>query len=84
MLPIPLSDSLCQLINHRPADTFRHHVECKRAYGSLMVVVDWCKQECQGDWRWAVRDMPADQLLGIYDFYFDSDSDAVAFSLQWA
>ena len=49
-----------------------------------MVVVDWCKQECQGDWRWAVRDMPADQLLGIYDFYFDSDSDAVAFSLQWA
>jgi hypothetical protein len=49
-----------------------------------MAVVDWCKQECQGDWRWAVRDMPTDQRPGMYDFYFDSDSDAVAFSLQWS
>jgi len=46
-------------------------------------VIDWCKSECTGDWRWELVDVSSDISPGQYIFYFDSDRDCAAFSLQW-
>lgn len=78
----PLSADHAQFAD-RSADTFPRHSVCYLPFGELEQVLTWCRTQCKSDWRWApIETAAADK--GQYKFYFDSDSDAVAFLLQWS
>jgi hypothetical protein len=47
-------------------------------------VIDWCKTEIVGDWRWQLVDVSSDRRPGRYIFYFDTERDFFAFTLQWS
>lgn len=73
-----------QLINHRPGESFAYQSETSWAYGYIDTVIDWCKSELEGDWRWQVLEYSTDIRPGKYKFYFDSERDCVAFTLHWS
>lgn len=68
----------------RSADTFLHQAECLLPYGQLDTVLNWCRSECSAEWRWKMKESASNIKSGHYGFYFDSERDAVAFSLQWS
>lgn len=68
---------------NRTADTFPYHTEILKPQGTLDLVIDWCKSECQHDWRWRMVESSSILDPGKYQFYFDSDRDACAFTLRW-
>jgi hypothetical protein len=47
-------------------------------------VIDWCKTEIVGDWRWQLVDVSSDRRPGRYIFYFDTERDFFAFTLHWS
>lgn len=67
----------------RAKDSFAFAHEISKPFGELDRVLDWCKTEMQGDWRWQLAEMSTDLRPGRYIFYFDSERDFVAFLLQW-
>jgi hypothetical protein len=67
----------------RNKESFQHTRKIIKPFGALDRVIDWCKSECTGDWRWELVDVSSDTSPGQYIFYFDSDRDCAAFSLQW-
>ena len=75
---------------HRPIGTirlgesFRHAREIARPFGQIDRIIEWCKTELIGDWRWQVVTTSSDRAPGRYIFYFDSDRDAAAFALFWS
>jgi hypothetical protein len=80
---VPGGDNLMRQIDHRSRESFPHAREIAKPWGVLESVLDWCKQELQGDWRWQLVEMSTDQRLGRYIFYFDSDRDCCSFVLKW-
>jgi hypothetical protein len=74
---------------HRPVGTirlsesFNYAREISRPFGQIDRVIEWCKTELTGEWRWQVVTTSSDRAPGRYIFYFDSDRDAAAFSLFW-
>jgi len=74
---------------HRPIGTIRlgesfdHAREITRPFGQIDRIIEWCKTELTGEWRWQVVSTSSDRAPGRYIFYFDSDRDAAAFSLFW-
>jgi hypothetical protein len=71
-------------IYDRDKDSFRHALEINRAWGQLEQVLDWCKSECQSEWRWQLIESSTDLRPGRYVFYFDSERDFCAFVLKWS
>jgi len=67
----------------RDKESFCHTRKISKPFGVLDHVIDWCRSECTGDWRWQVIDVSSDISPGLYIFYFDSDRDACAFTLKW-
>ena len=57
--------------------------EIFKPFGALDPVINWCKSECTSEWRWELVTVSSDISPGQYIFYFDSDRDCAAFSLQW-
>jgi hypothetical protein len=53
-----------------------NQVEIHVEFGKLRTVIDWCNNNCSGNWSWAYDE-------DIYSFIFDNESDATAFSMQW-
>jgi len=72
-----------QAIGYREPSSFTYSKEIQKQFGQLTKILDWCKSECQGEWRWQLVDVSSDVRPGRYIFYFDSGRDFVAFSLQW-
>jgi hypothetical protein len=69
--------------DYRDSDSFAHQCTIQVSWGSLDLVIDWCKTELVSDWRWQVQEMSSDLRPGSYIFYFDSDRDFCAFVMQW-
>lgn len=75
---------------HRPigsirlGESFNHAREISRPFGQIDRVIEWCKTELIGEWRWQVVTTSSDRAPGRYIFYFDSDRDAAAFALFWS
>ena len=67
----------------RLGESFNHAKEISRPFGQIDPIIDWCKSEMIGEWRWQVIDTSSDRRPGRYIFYFDSDRDAAAFTLFW-
>ena len=68
----------------RLGESFDYAQEIARPFGQIDRVIEWCKTELVGDWRWQVVTTSSDRAPGRYIFYFDSDRDAAAFALFWS
>ena len=68
----------------RLGESFNHAREIARPFGQIDRIIEWCKTELIGDWRWQVVATSSDRAPGRYIFYFDSDRDAAAFALFWS
>jgi hypothetical protein len=67
----------------RPRESFAHAQEINKPYGQVETVLDWCKKELVGDWRWQLVEVSTTNKPGRYIFYFDSEADCFAFTLKW-
>jgi hypothetical protein len=68
----------------RDRDSFRHAQEIAKEFGVLERVLDWCKEELTGEWRWQLIDVSTDRRPGRYCFFFDSERDYLAFVMKWS
>ena len=68
----------------RSQESFPYSREITKPFGKLDHVLDWCKTELVGDWRWQLVDVSSDTRPGRYIFYFDTERDFFAFTLHWA
>ena len=73
-----------RVIDSRNRESFLYSREITKPFGELDRVIDWCKTELGGDWRWQLVDVSSDRRPGRYVFYFDSERDFFAFTLQWS
>lgn len=73
-----------RVIDSRNRESFLYSREITKPFGELDRVIDWCKTELVGDWRWQLVDVSSDRRPGRYIFYFDSERDFFAFTLQWS
>ena len=73
-----------RVIDSRNRESFLYSREIAKPFGELDRVIDWCKTEMVGDWRWQLVDVSSDRRPGRYVFYFDSERDFFAFTLQWS
>jgi hypothetical protein len=73
-----------RVIDSRNRESFLYSREITKPFGELDRVIDWCKTEIVGDWRWQLVDVSSDRRPGRYVFYFDSERDFFAFTLQWS
>lgn len=67
----------------RDRDSFSYAQEIAKPFGILEHVLDWCKEELVGEWRWQLIDVSSDQKPGRYCFFFDSERDCLAFTMKW-
>ena len=67
----------------RNGESFAHAKEVSKISGGLDQILSWCKTEMTSEWRWQLVDGSTDQHPGRYIFYFDSERDFFAFTLQW-
>jgi hypothetical protein len=68
----------------RDKDSFSYAQEIAKEFGILETVLEWCKEELIGEWRWQLIDVSSDRKPGRYIFYFDSERDCLAFTMKWA
>jgi hypothetical protein len=68
----------------RDRDSFHHAREIVKPFGIIESVLDWCKSELQGEWRWQLIEMSSDIKPGRYCFFFDDEKDYCAFLMKWA
>ena len=80
--PAPLLKSPMQ--HTRDRDSFQHAQEIAKPFGVLESVLDWCKEELVGEWRWQLIEVSSDRKPGRYIFYFDSERDCLAFTMKWS
>ena len=73
-----------RVIDSRNRESFLYSREITKPFGELDRVIDWCKTELVGDWRWQLVDVSSDTRPGRYVFYFDTERDFFAFVLQWS
>jgi len=67
----------------RDRESFNHAQEISKEYGILELVLDWCKEELTGEWRWQLIEVSSDRKPGRYCFFFDSERDCLAFTMKW-
>ena len=68
----------------RDRDSFDHAHEIIKPFGVIEQVLDWCKSELAGDWRWQLLEISSDRKPGRYIFYFDDERDYLVFVMKWA
>ena len=80
--PQPLLKSPMSYI--RDKDSFSYAQEIAKEFGVLEQVLDWCKEELVGEWRWQLISVSGADRPGRYCFFFDSERDCLAFTMKWA
>jgi hypothetical protein len=68
----------------RDKDSFDHAQEIIKPFGVIEHVLNWCKSELAGEWRWQLLEMSSDIKPGRYMFYFDNERDYLAFLMKWS
>lgn len=76
--------TLTQTFEIREQDSFAFARRIDRPGHDLDAILDWCKHECQCDWRWQMLSNSGQNENGEYIFYFDAERDCMAFTLKWA
>ena len=70
--------------NTRESRGFKFAVEVHLPFGKLDQALSWCKDETQDDWRWQMISSATQTDPGRYIFYFDHDTDRLAFLMKWS
>ena len=68
----------------RDKDSFDHAQEIVKPFGVIEHVLNWCKVELRGEWRWQLLEMSSDIKPGRYCFFFDDERDYLAFLMKWS
>lgn len=68
----------------RKAESFNHAIKIIKPFGSIDRIIDWAKAELKDEWRWQVVQTSSANGPGSYIFYFDSESDYLAFVLKYS
>ena len=68
----------------RDRDSFCHAREIVKPFGVIETVLNWCKSELRGEWRWQLIEISSDRKPGRYCFFFDDERDYLAFIMKWA
>ena len=68
----------------RDKESFDHAHEIVKAFGVIEHVLNWCKIELRGEWRWQLLEMSSDIKPGRYCFFFDDERDYLAFLMKWS
>ena len=68
----------------RDRDSFDHAQEIIKPFGVIETVLNWCKSELRGDWRWQLLQMSSTHQPGRYCFFFDDERDYLAFVMKWS
>lgn len=68
----------------RESISFDYQIEIRRPGTDLDRIINWCKAECRGDWRWRLVSPSSLVESGEYQFYFDNEQDYLAFTIKWA
>lgn len=68
----------------RNQDSFHHAQEIVKPFGVIENVLNWCKTELRGEWRWQLIEMSSDIKPGRYCFFFDDERDCLAFVMKWS
>jgi hypothetical protein len=79
-----LKNPIAQMSIVREKESFSHAQEIQKSFGLIEKVLDWCKDELVGEWRWQLIEISSDQRPGRYCFFFDNERDYLAFVLKWA
>jgi hypothetical protein len=78
------SPQLTPMTWERDRDSFNHALEIVKSFGVIEHVLNWCKSELRGDWRWQLLEISSALKPGRYMFYFDDERDYLAFVMKWA
>ena len=84
LLDIPIVAQIDQKCMVREKDSFSHAWEIQKPFGIIETVLNWCKNELTGEWRWQLIEISSDKKPGRYCFYFDSERDYLAFMMKWS
>jgi hypothetical protein len=68
----------------RDKNSFDHAHEIVKPFGVIEHVLNWCKVELRGEWRWQLLEMSSDIKPGRYCFFFDDERDYLAFLMKWS
>ena len=68
----------------RDRDIFHHAHEIVKPFGVIETVLNWCKSELRGEWRWQLIELSSDIKPGRYCFFFDDERDYLAFVMKWS
>jgi hypothetical protein len=68
----------------RDRDSFNYAHEIIKPFGVIESVLDWCKSELTGEFRWQLLEISSDRKPGRYIFYFDDERDYLAFLMKWS
>jgi hypothetical protein len=63
---------------------FKYAKTISKPKGTIDAIVDWCKQETTGEWRWQLAYISTFDHPGEYIFYFDSERDYLSFLMKWS
>jgi len=58
----------------------QYKTEISISYGQLKPIIDWCQRNSVYDWGYDCK-FPAGRDAGLYDFYFETESDYLNFIL---
>ena len=50
-------------------------------YGQLKPIIEWCTRNCFDDWGYDCLEFAGGRDGGLYDFYFETESDYINFIL---
>lgn len=68
----------------RDRESFHYAREIVKPFGVIETVLDWCKSEVIGDWRWQLIEVSSETRPGRYCFFFDEERDFLAFLMKWS
>lgn len=72
-----------QLESRSGALNLRHRAEISKPFGVLDIVLEWCRDHLQSEWRWTLTQPSTDLCPGLYVFYFVDEHDYLMFVLRW-
>jgi len=62
---------------------YQHAIAIERASGEVDSVIAWCKTNFEDSWRWQICRSSSPTNPGHYAFFFNNNSDYMAFVLKY-
>jgi hypothetical protein len=67
----------------KTGEGFSHAIAIERNSGEVDSVILWCKTNFEDTWRWQICRSSSPRQPGHYTFFFNNNSDYMAFVLKY-